>query len=203
VTLKQVNEPVLPEINEEFARSFGVADGNVETLRAEVRANLEHELTDRLRRHVREQVFQALIDANDFEIPKALEEEEVVRMIQTARQNFQSQGLPVEQVPTDPTLYAQQARGRVKLGLILAELVAARKLMADAAKVRARVEALASTYEDPRTYIEWHYAKPGRLGEIESLILEEQAVDLLMETAEQVDKAMSFQELTQPTPRKF
>ena len=203
VTLKQVNEPALPEVNEEFARSFGVADGNVETLCAEVRANLEHELSDRLRRHVREQVFQALINANDFEIPKTLEEEEVARMIQTARQNFQSQGLPVEQVPTDPTLYAQQARGRVKLGLILAELVTARKLMADAAKVRARVEALASTYEDPRTYIEWHYAKPGRLGEIESLILEEQAVDLLMETAELVDKVLSFQELTQPTPRKF
>jgi trigger factor len=203
VTLKQVNEAVLPEVNDDFARAFGIADGNVDTLRAEVRANLEHEMADRLRRHVREQVFQALIDVNEFEIPKSLEDEEIARMIQTARQNFASQGLPAEQVPTDTALYAAQARSRVKLGLILAELANTRKLVADAAKVRARVEALASTYEEPKQFIEWHYAKPGRLAEIESLILEEQIIDLLMETAELADKVMSFQDLTKPTPRNF
>jgi len=203
VTLKQVNEPELPEINQEFARAFGIADGNVDTLRAEVRTNLEHELSDRLRRHVREKVFQALIDANDFEVPKALEEEEVGRMIQSARQNFQAQGLPPEKVPIDPAMYAQQARNRVKLGLVLAELVSKRQLAADASKVRARLESLASTYEDPKSFIEWHYAKPGRLADIESSILEEQAVDLLLESAELVDKAMSFQELTQPAPGNF
>lgn len=203
VTIKQVNESVLPAVDEELARSFGIADGNVETLRIEVRANMERELAERVRASVREQVFKALVEVNNFEIPKALEDEEVARLIQMTQENFKSQGLPVAQVPNDPSFYTEQARGRVKLGLILVELARSRQLVADAAKVRARVEELASTYDQPQTYIEWHYAKPGRLNEIESLILEEQAISLLLETAEQADKVMSFQELTLQKARNF
>jgi trigger factor len=195
VTVKQVNEPVLPEVNDEFARSLGVSDGKIETLRAEVRANLERELNDRVRRDLRDQVFKAIIEVNAFDVPKTLEDAEIGHLIQMSRSNIEAQGLRGDQVPTDPTLYAEQARRRVKLGLILADIVKARGISADAARVRARVEELAAGYENPQEFINWHYSKPGRLGDIESQMLEEQAMDLLLETADVTDKTMSFQEL--------
>jgi trigger factor len=201
VTVKQVNEPVLPEVNEEFARALGVADGKVETLRAEVRENLERELAERVRRELREQVFKTLLDVNPFEVPKALEQSEIQGLIQMTRSNLAAQGIPGNQVPTDPALYAEQARSRVKLGLILAELARTRGLKADPGQVRARVELLAASYEDPREFIDWHYAKPGRLAQIEAQTLEEQAVDLLLEGAIVVDKPTTFQELMQPAAR--
>lgn len=198
VTVKQVNEPALPEVNEEFARALGVADGKVETLRAEVRANLERELKDKVRRELREQVFRALVEANGFEVPKALEEAEIQRLIQTTRANLEAQGIPGAQLPTDPALYAEQARQRVKLGLALAELARTRSLSADAAAVRARVEELAAGYENPQEFIGWHYAKPGRLAEIEAQVVEDRAVELLLQGADVADKPMSFQELMRP-----
>lgn len=198
VTVKQVNEPVLPEVNDEFARSLGVSDGKIETLRSEVRANLERELTDRVRRELRDQVFKAIIEVNAFDVPKTLEEAEIGHLIQMSRSNIEAQGLRGDQVPTDPALYADQARWRVKLGLILADILKARGLSADPARVRARVEELAAGYENPQEFINWHYSKPGQLGDIESQVLEEQAMDLLLETADVTDKAMSFQELVRP-----
>lgn len=201
VTVKQVNEPVLPELNDEFALALGVADGKIDTLRAEVRNNLQRELDERVRRELREQVFQAVLDANAFEVPKALEESEIGRMIQMTRANLEAQGLPGGQIPTDPALYSDQARKRVKLGLILAELAHARGLKADPARVRARVQELAASYENPQEFVDWHYGKSGRLAEIEAQVLEDQAVDLLLAGAVVEDKPMSFQELMQPAPR--
>lgn len=201
VTVKQVNEPVLPEVNADFARALGVADGDVETLRREVRGNLERERDDRARRLVREQVFKALIDLNGFEVPKAMEQEEIRRLIQMGRASLQAQGLPAGQVPTNPALYADQARNRVKLGLILAEIVRKQGLKADPAKVRGRIEEQATSYDDPREYIAWHYASPERLADAESQVLEDQVLAILLKTAEVVDKTMTFQELVRPTPR--
>jgi trigger factor len=199
VTVKHVNEPVLPQVNEEFARTLGVADGRVETLRAEVRSNLERELVDRVRRDLRERVFKALLDVNSFEVPKALEESEIQSLIQMTRANLEAQGMPADRVPTDPALYSDQARSRVKLGLILAEMARAKGLRSDPAQVRARVELLAASYDDPKEFIAWHYAKPGRLAQIEAQVLEDRAVELLLETAVVVDRPMSFQELMQST----
>jgi trigger factor len=200
VTVKQVNEPVLPEVDDAFAKSLGVSDGKIETLRAEVRSNLERELNERVRRDLRDQVFKSIVEVNAFDVPDALVEAETAHLIDTSRRNVEAQGLRGDQVPTDPALYAEQARRRVKLGLILADVIKARGLSADPARVRARVEEIAAGYETPQEFISWHYAKPGRLGEIESQILEEQAMELLLETAEVTDKAMSFQELVRPNP---
>jgi trigger factor len=202
VTVKQVNEPVLPEVNEQFAADLGVKDGKVETLRAEVRANLDRELTDRVRRDLHERIFNALLELNSFEVPKALEESEIQNLIQMTQSNLQAQGLPADQVPTDPALYVDQARRRVKLGLILAELARAKGLRADPAQVRARVEVMAASYDDPREFIDWHYAKPGRLGQIEAQVLEDRAAEYLLETAVVVDKTVSFQDLVQPASRQ-
>lgn len=198
VTVKQVNEPVLPEVNDEFARALGVADGKIETLRREVRANLERELAERVRRELREQVFKAVIEANPLDVPKALEQSEIEHLIQSSRANLEARGVPGNQLPGDPQLYAEQARKRVTLGLILAEMVQAKSLSVDAQLVRARIEELAAGYDNPQEFVDWHYANRERLAEIESKVIEDRAVELLLATAEAVDKPMSFQELMRP-----
>ncbi len=198
VTVKQVNEPVLPEVNDEFALALGVADGKIETLRREVHANLERELAERVRRELREQVFKAVIEANPLDVPKALEQSEIEHLIKTNHANLEAQGMSGNQFPLDPQLYAEQARRRVTLGLILAEMVQVKSLTVDAQRVRARIEELAAGYDNPQEFIDWYYADRKRLAEIESKVLEDQAMELLLATAEAVDKPMSFQELMRP-----
>ena len=202
VTVNQVTEPVLLEVNDAFACALGIDDGSVDSFRAEVRANLERELADRVRRELRDQVFKALLEVNMFEVPKALEQAEIQNLIQMTRSNMAAQGVPANQTPTDPTLYADQARSRVKLGLILAELARTRGLKADPGKVRARLVEQAASYDNPKEYVDWHYANPERLSQIEAQLIEDQAVDILLETATVKDKPMSLQELMQPAPRK-
>lgn len=201
VTAKAVAEPVLPEIDAEFARQLGIADGNVDTLKREIRANLEREMADRIRTGVRDQVFAALLEINDFDVPQALVQSEIGQLMQQMQTNLSGQGLSADMAPRDPAAYQDQARRRVRLGLVLAEFVKRHKLTADAPAVRARVELMAASYEVPQNFIDWHYAQPGRLAEIESLVLEEKAVGQLLEGAELVDKPMSFEELTRPRPQ--
>jgi trigger factor len=198
VTVKQVNESVLPEVNDEFALALGVVDGKIDTLRREVRANLERELAERVRRELREQVFKAVIEANPLDVPKALEQSEIEHLIQSSRANLEAQGMPGNQLPGDPQLYAEQARKRVTLGLILAEMVKVKNLNVDAQIVRSRIEELAAGYDNPQEFVDWHYSNRERLAEIESKVMEDQAVELLLATAEAVDKPMSFQELMRP-----
>lgn len=197
VKVKEVGESVLPDIDAEFARQFGIEDGNIDSLRAEVRRNLERELHDQIRARVRDQVFEALLQENELDVPKALHEAEVDRLIETAASSLEAQGIPRSRVPGDRARYTDQARRRVALGLILAEIVKTRGIVADPALVRARAERMAQSYESPEKFIEWHYAEPGRLAEIESLVLEEQVVDLLLQSASVSDKPTSLQELTQ------
>jgi trigger factor len=200
ITVKVVEEAVLPEVNEDFARLLGMPDASVDSLRKEVRVSLERELSDRVRSQVRDQVFQAVMQANAVAVPKALEQAEIQRLFEGTRANLAAQGLPADRVPADPAAYASQARQRVALGLILAELVKVRGLKAEADRVRLRIQEMAATYESPEKFVEWHYSQPERLAEIESLVLEEQAVELLLQTAEVVDKKMSFLELAAPKP---
>jgi trigger factor len=200
VTVKAVAEPVLPEVNADFARELGMPDASVDSLRKEVRVSLERELNDRVRNQVRDQVFKAVMQANAVDVPKALEQAEIQRLLEGTRANMAAQGVPADRVPADPAVYASQARQRVALGLILAEFVKVRGLKAEADRVRARIQELAATYESPEKFVEWHYSQPERLAEIESLVLEEQAVELLLQTAEVVDKKMTFLELAEPKP---
>jgi trigger factor len=202
VQVHEINEPVLPELNAEFAAMLGIGDGGVDSLRKEVRNSLEREMRDRTRNLVRDQVFKAVIEANVVDVPKALEQAEIERMMESTRANLAAQGVPTDRIPNDPSLYSEQARRRVSLGLILAELVKVKGLIADVARVRSKIEEMAANYEAPADFIEWHYSQPNRLAEVESLVLEEQAIDLLLATAQLVDKPITFQELTQsPTPQ--
>lgn len=187
VQVKEIAEPVLPELNDDLAKQLGVTDGGVDKLRAEVRANLEREAAGRSRAVLRRNVLAALLKANEFDVPVSLVDAELRRMQQLA----QGAG----QTPPAPDQLRTRARTRVALGLILSEIVQARGVRADPAKVRARIEEMAADYDAPEKFIEWYYADPARLGEVESLVLEDRVVEELLAGAQTKDRPLGFQEL--------
>lgn len=195
VTLKQVSEPVLPELDQAFFAQLGMPDTTVESLRAEVKANLEREAEARTRAKLKQQALKALLEANQLEIPEGLIQTEALRLARMTRANLEAQGVPAERLPADVSAFTGQARERVALGLVLAEFVKAEGINAEPAQVRARLEQLASSYESPQEFIQWHYSQPERMSEIESLVLEDLAVDRIVNNVKTTERPISFQEL--------
>ena len=195
VTVKQVQAPKLPEINAEFARSMGIVDGDVAMMRAEIEANLKREVKRRIEGKLKDQVMEALIKANPISTPNALIEMEVHRLMQAARQDMEQRGMKVADMPIQPEWFADQARRRVVLGLILAELVKSEKLQPTPEQVRAMVEESAQSYEHPEEVVRWYYAQPQRLGEVEALAIESNVVEWVLAKAKVTDKAAVFDEL--------
>jgi trigger factor len=195
VTVKQVQAPRLPEIDAEFARSMGIADGDVVKMRAEIEANLKREVKRRIEGKVKDQVMEALIKANPISTPNALIEMEIQRLMQAARQDMEQRGMKVADMPIQPEWFADQARRRVVLGLILAELVKSEKLQPTSEQVRAMVEESAQSYEHPEEVVRWYYAQPQRLGEVEGLAIESNVVEWVLGKAKVTDMAAVFDEL--------
>jgi trigger factor len=185
VRANEVAAPVLPDVDEALARELGVASGSIDELRQQVRENLEREAAKRSDAALRTRVMQALLDANRFEVPKALLDDEVAQLKTRG-------GAPSG--ASDDEIRAR-AQIRVTLALILGEVMRHQGIVADPARVRARLEELAAEYESPEEFIQWHYEQPGRLTTIESLVAEEKVVEELLKTAELVDKPVSFQDL--------
>ncbi|MDR0577516.1 MAG: trigger factor [Candidatus Accumulibacter sp.] len=196
VTVKQVNEAILPEIDGEFAKSLGIADGDVDKMRAEVDSNLRREVKGRLKTRVKNQVMDALLKANPIEVPKALIEAEIDRLARNAREDMERRGgRKMKDVPIRREWFADQARRRVGLGLILSEIVRANQLHARPEQVKAIVEEAAQSYERPEEVVRWYYAQPERLSEIEGLVIEDNVVDWALSTAKVVDKTVAFEDL--------
>ncbi len=195
ITVKQVQAPKLPEIDAEFARGMGIADGDVAKMRAEIEANLKREVKRRIEGKVKDQVMEALIKANPISTPNALIEMEIQRLMQAARQDMEQRGMKVADMPIQPEWFANQAQRRVVLGLILAELVKSEKLQPTPEQVRAMVEESAQSYEHPEEVVRWYYAQPQRLGEVEGLAIESNVVEWVLGKAKVTDKAAVFDEL--------
>jgi trigger factor len=196
ITVSQVAEPVLPQVDAEFAKTLGVADGDLGKMRSEIRGNLEREVKTRLKNRIKDQVMQALLDTTGIEVPKALVEMEIQRMQTMARQDLAARGIPVkDDTPLPPEMFEKQAQRRVNLGLILAEVVRINSLQAKPEQVRAVVEEQAQSYEHPAEVVKWFYQSPERLRDIESMVLEDNVVAWAMATARVEDKAVSFDEL--------
>lgn len=196
VKLKQIAEPKLPPIDAEFAKSLGVADGNLDTMRREVRENLERETKRRISGRLKDQIMQALIDMTRIEVPKSLVELEIERMTAAARRDLEARGVKPGAMPPIPReTFEQQAQRRVTLGLILAEVVKTNGLQAKPEQVRAMVEEQAQTYEQPEQWVKWFYQAPERLREVESLVLEDNVVAWVLATAKVEDKPIVFDEL--------
>ncbi len=194
LSVKLVEEPHLPELDAEFARSLGVADGDLAKMRAEVRANIEREVRKRTQADVKNKVMQVLLDATEIDLPKALIEMETQHLVQAARSDLEARGMKMEQLPINPEMFEQQAQRRVSLGLIIAELVKAHGLAVKPQQVRALVAEQAESYEQPDEVVKWIYSQPQRLSEMESLALEENVVAWVLAQAKVEDKLVNFDE---------
>ncbi|MCW5576796.1 MAG: trigger factor, partial [Burkholderiales bacterium] len=196
VTVREVAAAKLPAIDAEFAKTLGIADGDLAKMRAEVRGNLEREVRARLKARVKEQVMDALLAATSLEVPKSLIDMEIDRLREMAKQDLASRGIPVrDDMPLPADLFEKQAQRRVSLGLILSEVVRAQNLQARPEQVRAAVEEQAQSYEHPQEVVKWFYQSQDRLRDIESVVLEENVVAWALATAKVEDKAVMFDEL--------
>ncbi len=195
IAVKVVEAPVLPEVDADFARALGVADGDVSKLRAEVKANLEREVKRRIQAKVKEQVMDALLAVTPIEVPKALVQAEAGQLAENARRDLEMRGLKTKDIPVDPSWFTEQAERRVKLGLIMAELVKANELHAKPEQVRALVEEMAQSYEDPSELVRWYYAQPERLAQAEAVVIEDNVVAWVSSKADAVDTPVAFDEL--------
>lgn len=195
VTMKRIEAPVLPEIDETFARTLGIADGDTAKLRAEVQNNLEREVKRRLQERLKEQVMDTLISTATLEVPRSLVAAEAEQLAQNALQDMETRGMKTKDMPIEASWFAEQAERRVKLGLILAEVVKANELYAKPEQVKTLLEDMAQSYEDPQELIRWYYADPKRLSQIEALAIENNVIDWATGQAKTTEEDISFDEL--------
>jgi trigger factor len=195
MTVKKVEAAKLPEIDAEFAKQLGVADGDTARMRVEVRSNLEREVKKRLLAKVKEQVMEALLKVNPIEVPKALVAMEAEQMAETAKRDMESRGMGMKNIPVEASWFTEQATRRVKLGLLLAELVKEKDLHVKPEQVRAIVDEFAETFEDPKEVVRWYYSQPQRLAEAEALALENNVVDWVLANAKVSETPIAFDAL--------
>jgi trigger factor len=198
IKVNQTEGPVVPKIDEDFAKLFGVEEGGVEALRVEVSKNMTRELTQTIKTKVKEQVIQGLLDANDVGLPSALVAQEIEVLRKQAMQRFAGQ-MDEKNMPELPdNMFDEQAKRRVKVGLLLGEVIKTNELTVDEAKVTELIESAASAYEDPTEVIEYYKSNKEMNQQMQNVALEEQAVDLLVSNAKVKDKKAKFQDIMNP-----
>jgi trigger factor len=195
VTVNTVAEPQLPELNEAFFAQFGIKETGLDGFRAEVRKNMDRELRQAIKTKIKNQVMDGLVAGNPIEVPKALLSNEVDRLRVQAVQQFGGNIKP-DQLPVE--LFEEQAKRRVVLGLIVAEVVKQNDLKPDEARVRSMIQEMASAYQEPEQVVSWYYKNDEQLNEVRSVVLEEQVVDTVLQKASVTDKAVSYEEAVKP-----
>lgn len=195
ITVKEVGEPVLPALDADFAKALGIEDGDLVKMRAEIEENLKREVKKRLQVRVTGNVMDALLAANPIEVPGALIHKEIERLMQVARQDMEQRGMKVKDLPMQPEWFADQARRRVSLGLILSEIVKLNELQAKPAQVKALVEEASQSYDHPEEVVRWYYAQPERLSDFEGTAIEANVVDWVLARVKVLDKPVAFAEL--------
>ncbi|WON76193.1 trigger factor [Serratia sp. UGAL515B_01] len=199
IILKKVEQRELPELTAEFIKRFGVADGSVEGLRAEVRKNMERELKGAVRNRIKSQVIDGLVSSNEIEVPAALIDSEIGVLRRQAAQRFGGNEKQAMELPRE--LFEEQAKRRVVVGLLLGEVISQNELEADENRVKALIEEMASAYEEPSEVIEFYSKNKELMNNMRNVALEEQAVEALLAKAKVTDKVTTFSELmnrTQP-----
>ncbi|OFZ97732.1 MAG: trigger factor [Betaproteobacteria bacterium RIFCSPLOWO2_02_FULL_62_17] len=194
VKASKVEAPVLPALDAEFAKALGVADGDTEKMRIEVRANVEREVKKRIEADIKQKAMQALLDSTQLELPKSLVAMEMQRLVQSTRSDLEARGVKLDQLPINPELFEAQAKRRVGLGLIIGELVSAKQLAPKDEQIRTLVEDYAQTYEQPGEMVRWLYSERQRLAEFEGLAIESNVVAWVLQNAKVEEKAVSFDE---------
>lgn len=201
VTLDKIEAAHLPEVNEQLAKSLGVKDGTVESLRADIRSNLERELKFRLNQRNKQAVMDALIAKSELDLPKSSVQAELDRMVESARADLKARGIKdVEKLPIPEDSFRPQAEQRVRLGLVVAELVKANELAAKPEQIKAQVEELAASYEKPDEVVRYYYADNRRLADVEAMVIENNVTEHVLGQAKVTEKQIGFDELMGQQP---
>ena len=198
IVVHKTEGSILPEVNDEFAKLFGVEEGGVEALRAEVSKNMTRELTQAVKAKVKEQVIEGLLAGHEVGLPSALVAQEVDVLRQQAMQRFQGQMDPKNLPELPSEMFTEQAERRVKIGLLLGEVIKVNELKVDNAKVDELIATAASAYEDPKEVIEYYANNKELMQQMQNVALEEQAVDFLVEKADVTSKKASFKDIMNP-----
>lgn len=200
ITLNTVSEQTLPEVDEEFYASFGVEEGGLEAFREEVSSNMMREMKTASRSKLKSRITDALLELTETTVPASLVQSEIGQLRQQAMQQMGGgQNIDPKMLPDE--LFRERAERRVKLGLLLGEVIQQEEMKADADKVREAVEEIASTYESPDEVVKWYYSNEEQLTAVESSVLEDQVFDHIIDKAQVTDKEVSYEEVIKPDTR--
>ena len=196
VTIKKIEAAHLPELNEQLVKSLGIADGTMEALRADIRTNLERELKFRLQARNKQAVMDALVGKAELDLPKSVVAAEIDRLIESARADLKQRGIKdADKAPIPAELFQAQAERRVRVGLVVAELVRANSLSAKPEQLKAHIEEMAASYEKPEDVVRWYYSDNRRLAEVEAVVIENNVTEFVLAKAQVNDKSIGFDEL--------
>ena len=196
VTVKKIEAAHLPEVNEALAKSLGIADASVDGLRADIRKNLEREVKFRLLARNKNAVMDALLANAELDVPQAIVQSELDRMVEGARADLKQRGIKdADKAPIPDDIFRPQAEKRVRLGLVVAELTRSNDLFPKIEQVKAHVEELASSYEKPEDVVRWYFSDEKRMAEVESVVIENNVTNFVLGKAKIVEKSVSFDDL--------
>ncbi len=195
ITVKHVEWAHLPDIDASFAESLGIADGDIQKMRDDIRGNLEREVGGRVKAKTKTNVMDALIKIAELDVPKVLLKQDAERLAEMTREDMRQRGMNVNDMPFPPELFNEQADRRVRLGLILSELVKTHELRATGDQIKSHVDDFAKAYEDPQQVVKYYFSDRQRLAEVEALVIEENVVNFVLSKAKVTDSVVPFDEL--------
>ncbi|MBV5294877.1 MAG: trigger factor [Curvibacter lanceolatus] len=196
VTVKKIEAANLPEVNDALAKTLGIADGTVDALRADIKANLEREVKFRLLARNKQAVMDALVSKAELDLPNASIQAEIGRLVEGARADLKQRGIKdADKAPIPDDVFRPQAERRVRLGLVVAELVRANELQAKPEQLKAHIEELAASYEKPAEVVRWYFGDQNRLAEVEGVVIENNVTEFVLSKAKVTEKSVSFDEL--------
>jgi trigger factor len=196
VTVKKIEAPHLPAVDESFAKALGIAGGTVESLRADVRKNLEREVKFRVQARNKASVMDALLKSAELEVPKSLVAGETERLIGQMRADLKKRGMKdADTAPIPPDMFQAQAERRVRLGLVVAELVRSQNLQARPEQLQTHIEELSQSYEKPSEVMRWYLSDRNRMAEVEAIVVENNVANHVLERAKTIAKEVPFDEL--------
>ena len=196
VTVKKIEAANLPEVNDALAKSLGIADETVEGLRSDIKKNLEREVKFRLLARNKNAVMDALVANAELDLPNASVKAELDRLVEGARADLKQRGIKdADKAPIPEEIFRPQAEKRVRLGLVVAELVRANDLQAKPEQLKAHIEEMAASYEKPQEVVRWYLSDNSRMAEVEAVVIENNVTDFVLGKAKVSEKAISFDEL--------
>jgi len=201
ITLKALEWAHLPEVDAEFAQSLGIEDGSIEKMREDIKVNLEREVRARVKARNKEAVMDALVKSTELDVPQVMIEQDSERLAEMTRQDMSQRGMDVSKLPFPAEMFKDKAERRVRLGLILSQLVADNNLQATQEQVKAQIEDFSQSYEDPKEVLKYYFSDRRRLGEVEALVLEENVVNYVLGKAKVSTKTVAFDELMGSVPQ--